>query len=274
MRWLLRRTTTSRRAGTGDRTHAGGTCGCPRGARNGCQCHLCGTERDAGPRYQTLERAQEERSGKGPGDPARADGRADPRRPAARCHPRSHLAGLLAAPRGPSDAGDGSRSGDRRIRSFVRLGRRRVEFVAISDAQRHLAPRLPWAAASTTGSPPPSGPIGATRTTTCSSSAGLPRTSLHVAIDASRAAGMRLVVAGGARGLAEQRYVEEQVRPRLGSDVELVGEATYEMKQELLAGARCLSSRSCGRSRSAWCRWKPWRPEPRLSRWAADLCPR
>ena len=62
---------------------------------------------------------------------------------------------------------------------------------------------------------------------------------LHVAIDASRAAD-----APGRRRWRSRartkRYVEEQVRPRLGSDVELVGEATYEMKQELLAGARCL----------------------------------
>jgi glycosyltransferase involved in cell wall biosynthesis len=30
------------------------------------------------------------------------------------------------------------------------------------------------------------------------------------------------------------------VRPRLGPDVELVGEASYEQKQKLLANARCL----------------------------------
>jgi glycosyltransferase involved in cell wall biosynthesis len=116
-----------------------------------------------------------------------------------------------------------------------------VEFVAISDAQRHLAPRLPWAGRVYNGITTAEWPYRSDKDDYVLFLGRLAEDKgLHVAIDASRAAGMRLVVAGGARGPDEKRYVEEQVRPRLGSDVELVGEATYEMKQELLAGARCL----------------------------------
>ena len=141
-------------------------------------------------------------SGGGPGDPARAPGRADPRRPAAGCHPRSHRCG--PAGRTLADqphAGDGSRSGDRGIRSFVRLGGRRVEFVAISNAQRHLAPRLPWAGRVYNGITTAEWPYRSDKDDYVLFLGRLAEDKgLHVAIDASRAAGMRLVVAGGARG--------------------------------------------------------------------------
>ena len=116
-----------------------------------------------------------------------------------------------------------------------------VGLVAISDAQRHLAPRLSWAGRVHNGLATADWPFRADKDDYVLFLGRFAQDKgLHVAIDASREAGLRLVVAGGARGLAEQRYVDEQVRPRLGPDVELFGEASYEQKQELLAGARCL----------------------------------
>jgi glycosyltransferase involved in cell wall biosynthesis len=116
-----------------------------------------------------------------------------------------------------------------------------VGLVAISDAQRRTAPQLSWAGRVHNGLATADWPFREDKDDYVLFLGRFAQDKgLHVAIDVVREAGLRLVVAGGARGLAEQRYVDEQVRPRLGPDVELFGEASYEQKQELLARARCL----------------------------------
>jgi glycosyltransferase involved in cell wall biosynthesis len=113
--------------------------------------------------------------------------------------------------------------------------------VAISDAQRETSPELQWAGRVHNGIVAADWPYRAVKDDYVLFLGRFAEDKgLHVAIDAVRQAGLRLVAAGGARGLAEKRYFDEQVRPRLGPDVELFGEATYEAKQELLARARCL----------------------------------
>ncbi|MFI6922752.1 glycosyltransferase family 4 protein [Nonomuraea spiralis] len=62
----------------------------------------------------------------------------------------------------------------------------------------------------------------------------------HLAIDAARAAGRRIVLAGKLTEPCEQAYFEEHVRPRLGPDASYVGEAGAGRKRELLAAARCM----------------------------------
>lgn len=63
----------------------------------------------------------------------------------------------------------------------------------------------------------------------------------HLAIDAARAAGLRIILAGKCVELNEQEFFETEIVPRLGPDVEYVGEADSAMKKKLLADARALA---------------------------------
>jgi glycosyltransferase involved in cell wall biosynthesis len=68
-----------------------------------------------------------------------------------------------------------------------------------------------------------------------------PEKGLHVAIDAARAAGVPLLIAGQLFGYpAHLAYFEEQVRPRLGGDVRWLGPLSLARRRRLLAAARCL----------------------------------
>lgn len=62
----------------------------------------------------------------------------------------------------------------------------------------------------------------------------------HLAIDAARRAGRKIVLAGKLNEAPEQAYFDEYIRPRLGADVDYVGEADAELKRELFARAACL----------------------------------
>ncbi|GGL35110.1 glycosyltransferase family 4 protein [Planomonospora parontospora] len=62
----------------------------------------------------------------------------------------------------------------------------------------------------------------------------------HLAVDAARAAGRRILLAGRITEPGEREYFDREVAPRLGSDAVYVGEADAVRKRELLAGARCL----------------------------------
>ena len=63
---------------------------------------------------------------------------------------------------------------------------------------------------------------------------------VHLAIDAARDAGLPLTIAGGCNDPAEEPYIDEELRPRMGDDVRWIGEADRRTKLDLLAGARCL----------------------------------
>jgi glycosyltransferase involved in cell wall biosynthesis len=67
-----------------------------------------------------------------------------------------------------------------------------------------------------------------------------PQKGAHLAIEAARTAGLRLVLAAKCNEPAERAYFEREIRPRLRPGVEWLGEATTAHKKELLAGARCL----------------------------------
>lgn len=63
---------------------------------------------------------------------------------------------------------------------------------------------------------------------------------VHHAIDIARAAGIPLKIAAKLREPAEYEYYETLVRPRLGGDVEYLGEVGGTDKHRLLADACCL----------------------------------
>jgi glycosyltransferase involved in cell wall biosynthesis len=125
--------------------------------------------------------------------------------------------------------------------TYYRLLGRSVHLVAISDAQRRSDPDLHWTATV----------YNAIRVHDYPFRAGkddyalfLGRMNLdkgaHIAIDVARKAGWRLLIAAKLNEPAEQAYFDEEIKPRLGDDVEWLGEANGERKSELLSGARCL----------------------------------
>jgi glycosyltransferase involved in cell wall biosynthesis len=62
----------------------------------------------------------------------------------------------------------------------------------------------------------------------------------HLAIEAARRAGRRLVMCVTTKNEREQQYWAEQVEPLLGDDVEVKGECDQEQKADLLARAAAL----------------------------------
>lgn len=116
-----------------------------------------------------------------------------------------------------------------------------VVFVAISDAQRATAPELPWLGTVHNGIPVADYPFRAEKDDFALFMGRMnPDKGAHRAIDAARGAGMRVVVAGKCVEPTEHRYFEDEIAPRLGPDVEWVGEAAGERKLDLFARARCL----------------------------------
>lgn len=116
-----------------------------------------------------------------------------------------------------------------------------VRMVAISDAQRRLCPKLGWA-----------GMVhNAIRAADFRFSDRKddyvlflgrfsPEKGAHLAIEAARGAGRPILLAGKLTEPHEQAYFESEIRPRLGSEAEYVGEADFQAKQELSGRAHCL----------------------------------
>lgn len=116
-----------------------------------------------------------------------------------------------------------------------------VSLVAISDAQRRSAPDLVWAATVHNGlnftgpvrSAPGRGPV-------LWLARFSPDKGPDLAIQACRAAGLPLILAGKCNEPTERRYLDEVVSPLLGSDVELIINADRPTVTRLLTAARCL----------------------------------
>lgn len=62
----------------------------------------------------------------------------------------------------------------------------------------------------------------------------------QIAIDAARAAGYPIVLAGKLNEPDEREFFAREITPRLGAGVSYIGEADAALKRELLAGARAL----------------------------------
>jgi Glycosyl transferases group 1/Glycosyltransferase Family 4 len=116
-----------------------------------------------------------------------------------------------------------------------------TSLVAVSHAQRRLRPDLRWARTIHNGlsrigpgrTEPSEGPV-------LWLARFSPDKGPDLAIEACRAAGLPLVLAGRCNESAERRYLCEVIEPRLGPDVELVINADRARTNELLAAARCL----------------------------------
>lgn len=123
---------------------------------------------------------------------------------------------------------------------YERLGTS-VHVVAISDAQQRLNPALNWLSTVHNAVDVGTFPFRAEKDDYVLWLGRFnPDKGAHLAIDAARAAGRRIVLAGKLNEDVERAYFDEAVRPRLGPDVDYVGEADAELKRELYAGARCL----------------------------------
>jgi glycosyltransferase involved in cell wall biosynthesis len=116
-----------------------------------------------------------------------------------------------------------------------------VHLVAISDAQRRAAPGLNWTGRVHNAIDVASYPFGEGHDgyllflgRFC------PDKGVHFAIDAARAVGMPLVLAGKLSEPSELAYFEDAIRPRLGKDVAYLGEADSVLKRELYGAATAL----------------------------------
>jgi glycosyltransferase involved in cell wall biosynthesis len=118
---------------------------------------------------------------------------------------------------------------------------RAVNLVAISDAQRRLNPLLNWVGTvhnavdvATFPYLDRKGDYVLWLGRFCQDKGA------HLAIEAARAAGLRIVLAGKCNEGEEQAYFARHVERELGPGVEYVGEADATLKRELLAHARAL----------------------------------
>jgi glycosyltransferase involved in cell wall biosynthesis len=116
-----------------------------------------------------------------------------------------------------------------------------VRLIAISDAQRSMAPDLPWTATIHNAIRAETFPF---RTDKQDYALFLgrfhPEKAPHVAIDAARAAGIPIVLAGKCSEPIERAYYRLEIEPRTGAGVTILGVADATAKRDLLAKAACL----------------------------------
>jgi glycosyltransferase involved in cell wall biosynthesis len=116
-----------------------------------------------------------------------------------------------------------------------------VSLIAISDSQQRFAPDLPWRA-TVHNAVDTDDLVYADKKDDYVLFLGRmnDEKAPHLAIDASRAAGRRILVAGKCSEPAEEEFFAEHIKPRLGPDVEWLGETSGEDKRQLLAKAEAL----------------------------------
>jgi glycosyltransferase involved in cell wall biosynthesis len=113
-----------------------------------------------------------------------------------------------------------------------------VGMIAISEAQRAYAPRLAWAATVHNAIRPSTFPFRTDKEDFVLFLGRMhPNKGPHLAIDAARAAGLPIVLAGKCSEPIELAYLEQEIKPRLGKDTELFGVADAAAKRDLLSRA-------------------------------------
>ena len=116
-----------------------------------------------------------------------------------------------------------------------------VGLVAISDTQRCRAPQLPWLATVHNALRADTFPFRARKEPFALFLGRFhPDKAPHLAIDAARAAGLPIVLAGKCAEPVERHYFTDHVAPRLGTDTTLFGVADSAAKRDLLSRAACL----------------------------------
>jgi glycosyltransferase involved in cell wall biosynthesis len=124
---------------------------------------------------------------------------------------------------------------------YYRALGRSVRMVAISEAQRAKAPELPWAATVHNSIRASTFPFRADKEPFVLFLGRMNTTKgPHLAIDAARAAGLPIVLAGKCSEPVEKAYFEREIKPRLGSDTEIFGVADAAAKRDLLSRACAL----------------------------------
>jgi glycosyltransferase involved in cell wall biosynthesis len=124
---------------------------------------------------------------------------------------------------------------------YVRAISAWVSLIAISDSQQRLAPELPWRATVHNAVDADDLVYADIKDDYVLFLGRMnDEKAPHLAIDASRAAGRRILVAGKCSELAEREFFAEHVEPRLGPDVEWLGEVSGDDKRQLLAKAQAL----------------------------------
>lgn len=117
----------------------------------------------------------------------------------------------------------------------------RVGLVAISWAQRRGAPGLPCVGVVHHGLPVDDYPYRDTKDHFALFLGRMsPMKGAHLAIEAARACGLRLVMAGRCNQAHERAYFDRWVRPRLSREVAWLGEVDTARKKDLLSRASCL----------------------------------
>jgi glycosyltransferase involved in cell wall biosynthesis len=116
-----------------------------------------------------------------------------------------------------------------------------VQFVAISDAQRSSAPDLPWVATVHNAIRAESFPFVARKDNYALFLGRFhPEKAPHLAIDAARAAGLPIILAGKCSEPIERAYFSREIEPRTGKDVTIFGIADAAAKRQLLSRASCM----------------------------------
>jgi glycosyltransferase involved in cell wall biosynthesis len=112
-------------------------------------------------------------------------------------------------------------------------------FVAISESQRSMAPEnLRWAGVVYNGIPMARYPFRKDKGDYLFFLGRADEEKApHLAIEAARRAGRRLVMCATTKNERERGYWAANVEPILGDDVEVSGECTHEQKADLLAGS-------------------------------------
>lgn len=116
-----------------------------------------------------------------------------------------------------------------------------LPIVATSNAQRKTAPALQWAATIHNGIDVHRFPFQAKKDGYVLFLGRLsPDKGAHIAVEAAQLAGIPIIVAGKSSEPGEQRYLDEQVLPRLGPRDTWVGEVAGARRDDLLARANCV----------------------------------
>src|SRR5690606_18581544 len=124
---------------------------------------------------------------------------------------------------------------------YSRLGRT-IDVVAISNAQRRINPHLNWIGTVYNAVDVASFPFQNRKDDYVLWLGRFsPDKGAHLAIDAARAIGRRIVLAAKLNEPEERAYFDQAIAPRLASGVEYVGEAYSAMKREPFARAAALA---------------------------------
>ncbi|MGH3717302.1 MAG: glycosyltransferase family 4 protein [Pseudonocardiaceae bacterium] len=121
-----------------------------------------------------------------------------------------------------------------------------MRLVAVSHAQRAGAPDLPWIGTVHNAIRADTFPFQAAKENFVLFLGRFnPDKAPHLAIDAARAAGLPIILAGKCSEPHERSYFTREIQPRLGPDTTLFGIADATAKRDLLARACCLVMPVC-----------------------------